>query len=780
MAITALHLTNFRRHVDTDLRFDSEAQVILVAGDNGAGKTTLLEAITYALYGEGRHGRRHLDRLVRRGAELEGMQVELELTAGGTTYRVLRRLDNRVSSAVLYADSQPLVEGPTAVTAEVTRVLGMDAAGFRLAVVAQQKELDGLASLRPAERAAQVARLLRLDVITRARDEARVLFRRRREVLAALGTGPDLPTLAAQVQHEQDLLQASDEALTEAAAGLRELDASLASSSDLVSRYADAQSTLARAEATVAAAAEEVARAAHDLQQVQVPDAPADPDLDPDAVARQAAEVERSLAQAEATQQIREHRALLVRDVADVAQRLQALADPDRPTSTTAEAEAVLLRQAAEDAHGQVDRCRRERDQAVAQLAAARAAADAADEAARRAGDLGSVCQECGQPISQQHRHAQRQQLDAASRDAAQRVGDAEQRLAVADEEVAAARRVADAADQEAQRAGAALPALRAVEAEVSDLQRRHATYSANLERLPEPAQVDLDDLYARRAVLAAQQSAWQDFTQRLRVREQAVERRRLLDESLAAARGRLALAQQGLQGAQVDPALAGAWLQRSQVQAARDAEAELVAALTTQRAVACERLAAAKDRLSAAEAELASRRGLQDEAADASVAAGLLDTVAARLSTRIRPALEGSVSELLALLSAGRFTAVSISDGYDISVVDDGTARPLSEFSGGEADLIALAVRLALAAVVVERDGGAGPGFLVLDEVFGSQDPGRRRAIMAALRNLRGSYGQIFLVSHVGGLDDDADVVVEVTAGMDDDGLRSADAVAA
>ena len=33
----------------------------------------------------------------------------------------------------------------------------------------------------------------------------------------------------------------------------------------------------------------------------------------------------------------------------------------------------------------------------------------------------------------------------------------------------------------------------------------------------------------------------------------------------------------------------------------------------------------------------------------------------------------------------------------------------------------------------------------------------------MTALRGLRGTYGQILLISHVGGLEDAADVVVEV-----------------
>jgi exonuclease SbcC len=88
---------------------------------------------------------------------------------------------------------------------------------------------------------------------------------------------------------------------------------------------------------------------------------------------------------------------------------------------------------------------------------------------------------------------------------------------------------------------------------------------------------------------------------------------------------------------------------------------------------------------------------------------------------------------------------------------------RQISDLSGGEIDLISLAVRLGLSSVVSERHGSGGIGFLILDECFGSQDTGRRTSIMNALRNLKSSHGQIFLISHVGGLEDSADAVVDV-----------------
>src|SRR4051812_44060298 len=115
--ITNLHMQNFRRHADTELSFAADSQIVLLSGRNGAGKTTILEAVTYSLYGVGRHGKRHLTKLVRRGAELEGMQVNMTFLVGDVTYEVVRRLERGKSSAQLYANGNLIVQTADGVTA---------------------------------------------------------------------------------------------------------------------------------------------------------------------------------------------------------------------------------------------------------------------------------------------------------------------------------------------------------------------------------------------------------------------------------------------------------------------------------------------------------------------------------------------------------------------------------------------------------------------------------------------------------------------------------------
>jgi exonuclease SbcC len=79
-----------------------------------------------------------------------------------------------------------------------------------------------------------------------------------------------------------------------------------------------------------------------------------------------------------------------------------------------------------------------------------------------------------------------------------------------------------------------------------------------------------------------------------------------------------------------------------------------------------------------------------------------------------------------------------------------------IERFSGGEADVASLSARVALSRIVASR-GGNTLGFLVLDEVFGSLDAGRRNNVLLALERLKRSFGQIFIISHVPEVQDSA-----------------------
>jgi DNA repair protein SbcC/Rad50 len=119
-------------------------------------------------------------------------------------------------------------------------------------------------------------------------------------------------------------------------------------------------------------------------------------------------------------------------------------------------------------------------------------------------------------------------------------------------------------------------------------------------------------------------------------------------------------------------------------------------------------------------------------------------------LTARARPMLEVEASDLVRELTDGRYERMEFDDNYRVRLLDRfDDSYAIERFSGGESDVASLSARVALSRIVASR-GGNTMGFLVLDEVFGSLDAGRRNNVLLALERLKRSFGQIFIISHV------------------------------
>jgi exonuclease SbcC len=128
----------------------------------------------------------------------------------------------------------------------------------------------------------------------------------------------------------------------------------------------------------------------------------------------------------------------------------------------------------------------------------------------------------------------------------------------------------------------------------------------------------------------------------------------------------------------------------------------------------------------------------------------GLFTLFFRTLTSRARPMLEAEASALVRDLTDGRYERMEFDDNYRVRLLDRfDDSYVIDRFSGGEADVASLSARIALSKIIAARGGGT-LGFLVLDEVFGSLDAGRRNNVLLALERLKRSFGQIFIISHV------------------------------
>lgn len=767
--ITYLRLENFLRHQATEIHFEPQHQLVVVSGANGVGKSSLFAAISWALTGEAPKGLK-IDQLVSWGAELEGCEVEVRFDVGGEAYQVLRRRSGIKTTASLYTgEGVLLADSPKAVAAEITRIFGVDSAGFRLAYLAEQRELDGLSEMTPAERARAISRMLRLDVLAAAKQKAREAFNEARIRTQTVANDVDLDALRAAVDEARTARDAATAGLTEARQALSVIDAELAATADVDLAYHTAQKAVAAAEATLAAVRAEHDRMTAAVARFQVPSPLPAPDRSADVIEKEATDLERAIVAAEHAANTARQRHTFEQELAEVTARLETIdvkfgeiGEPDTRTDRRAELDAhrAKVSDALEAARAEI----------AQQREVAAAARSRGQEAARRLArldEVGASCDACGQSVGDEHREQHAAELDATIAQARSEAAEAQQAADQAEQQASTLADDLRRSDQALQELGYNDLAYDQLIEEQEQLQRRAATYRASLDRLPDE-HPDVDALYARRAELRLELD--QARAAAARQGEIAAASRRLveLQEALAEVESRLTDATAAVEHAQPSADLTERMLDRGKLTETRRTEAEMVAHLDRQVAVNSERLSGAEKAFEQGERRVAAKRDHARRARVAEQASVLLTDVAETLATQIRPALEGVIANLLAQMSDGRFTDVSIDDEYNVMVSDDGKQVSLSSLSGGEQDLVSLAVRLALAEVVTERHGAGGAGFLILDEVFGFQDSSRQQTILSALRTLRASYGQILLISHVGGLDELADMVITVSASED------------
>ncbi len=145
-----------------------------------------------------------------------------------------------------------------------------------------------------------------------------------------------------------------------------------------------------------------------------------------------------------------------------------------------------------------------------------------------------------------------------------------------------------------------------------------------------------------------------------------------------------------------------------------------------------------------------------------------LVQAVSDRLVRKVIPRTEYYMLQLLPLLTSGRYhdmhlltqpEEAAVSGGsFSMSVWDSMAGEYVSKsaLSGGTADQLSLALRLAFAIATLPRELTATPGFLLLDEPLSSLDRGRTQALVDALTSdlLNQHFEQVIVVSHSSAFD--------------------------
>ncbi len=770
MLIHRLRLCNFRQHENTDLELGTGLTGIV--GPNGAGKTTILEAITWALYGmPAARGSRETIR--RRGAPPRArVEVELEFTLGPHQYRIVRSLNN----AELYQDGDPtpIANSIGTVTDRVTRLLSMSRDEFFNTYFTGQKDLAVMARMSAPERAQFLSRVLGYERIREAQGrlkERRAVLRSRLETLRAALV--DLVELDAADASTKSRLAAARKAEATAQKGFTRADAKLA---EMRPRWEQAQNLREAAlaleteirvtEPRVLAAAKRVERlerevaegkeAARLLKEASRVIAPL-PNLreEADALGRQADSWR--LRQGLLRQQ-QEVRTLLT----SVEERLAGLAAPTEleATATRVDGLRVSLASTASEIEGM--RTTRVRDAQDAQTKRQGLLAQYQELKDQRqlivdAGPEG-ICPTCARPLGSEYPamlellDSQIEQVVANGNFYKQRMEQLQQEPA----ELVVAEERRTTLERELSEATAELGRLNAQSQEMGrlrDERERLLLRVEELQRTLDPLRADFDA--ARHEVVLAEIKELEPIALQAERLGAVCERTKVITADLEAALGERT--QVGQLVAKLTADLKALGHSEAAFRELRDAEA---AADKGRREAELTLVRARSETGAATEAvEAVARRRAERVAREreVTVAAGDLELhqeldraftdLRSDLNAGMRPDLSDLASGFLRDLTHSRYTGLELDEDYSATVMDDGD--PKEVISGGEEDIVNLALRLAISQMIAER-AGQPLSLLILDEIFGSLDDVRRVAVTDLLQALTDRFPQVILVTHV------------------------------
>jgi len=784
MRLRALRLQNFRQHVDTLLEFENGLTGII--GPNGAGKSTILEGIAWALYGN------TVARGTRESIKYHGatprssVRAELEFELGPHRYKVVRGL----TSAELFVDggTAPVANSIGSVGALLEQRLGMTSREFFTTYFTGQKDLAAMAAMGAADRGRFLSRVLGYDRLQKAQELAR---QKRGEVIAALRalsqSMADADLLAAEVQAAQIAVRAAESALVHATTQLADLDALLVqaeprwrASERALARDVELQTTIIRAEAGIELAQRDAERArvaVHEAEQVAGGLAAVLAELAPLPARRAELQLlEERSRQAARRQALTEEIARLGSSVTAAASRLEQLA-PAATLRSEVQASLVEARVAALAALELANARRTDwvRDRQEVETRRTQKRDEYVDirtqyDTLKRLG-TDAPCPTCLRPLGASHTalveelgdklevlrvegvyfkqrdeqlqvepddlralDVRRVETDTAVRALERKELKIEQAMK---EQVEKERELTLLVSQRDERVRAVSELASEYDAVHHAGVRRSVTTLTNLEVRHAAAKGVADDLPNRATTLDA-------ATQTLQAA------RATMDEARAARtmHGFSAGQHAAVQGAFE---LAARRRQESAVvRAGAESDAGNAAGALARSMTAAEQAARVREQ----QRQLETERRVHDEL-DAAYA-----ELRAELNARLRPELGEIAGSFLTDLTDDRYNAFELDENYEIILIGSGIPRQV--ISGGEEDLANLVLRLAVSQLIAERSGQPF-SLLVLDEVFGSLDDQRRANVVELLRRLQDRFEQVIVITHIDGVRDGLDRVLEV-----------------
>jgi len=787
MILHSLRLYNFRRFRRAEIEFPEN--VIGLLGRNGAGKSTLLEAIAWALYGS-RASRTDKAQIRSQFAdEHDNCEVELTFKLGSEKYRVFRSLagKNAFGEAALYhGDSLvPAAVRDSGVNQEIEKLLGLDQRAFEVSIFAKQKELAALGDLQNEERRKIVSRLINLEAIDRARQNVMSEANAKRKFLEGAQTMQvDIPVLEQQLAQQQARLLVAQDSLQQIEERSQQFAAQLATARKKLDEESARRDQHHRLQADLAAIRIRQQGLANQQRQLEkdqndiVAEQPRLEALRPSRAEAEKLRREREALQWQQQQTIRlqEKQQAVKTFLEQIHARqneagewqrqlgdLQKLVEQEKAVEARyQQAQADLLKWRAEE-----KQLGRELESIKTRGTDFRAKLDEVQKLGTQ-----SPCPICKRPLAEHFDNVVKYYENELAQLRKDYVAKDEAR-----KKAEAALKQAEGVEENIRQEKAKLGEQRVRLSQLQNNLLRHQNEIDNLQKRLQTVQNEIHGIgpvtfdAARLAQVHVELRQVEAQAQELTKLETHANQLPELNRRLAEVQKQTAEAKQREAELQTQSGVLQ-YNEEVYFDARRTHDDANANYLRSQQEVgeAKAQVAAAAAEARNLEQALAKARELQAAIASAKHEMVVLDSLQdhlknfrSELAGRLRPLIADRASELLRLITAGRYSLLELDESYNIFLYDQNSRHGIARFSGGEQDVANLCLRVAVSQVIAQRTGKPPLQFIVLDEIFGSQDEERKLMLLAALQQLNNYFRQIFLVTHVESIKDSLPVVLQV-----------------
>ena len=785
MRLHSLEIENFR--VVRRARLALPDQVIGIIGPNGAGKSSLVEAVAWALYGNraARSGKEEIRSSYASGDS--HCLVNLEFELGREHYRLERRLVGRTErpEVILFRQGSRESSGATETERHVAQLLGLDWRGFRTSFLARQEELNALADLAAGQRREHLAGMLGIDRLDRALQAVKEDRRGYEQTVAILQqqvSQQDVlkDELLRRQEHVRGLeshsltvegaWRVTKSRLSEAEAKYREHQTRQASCSQLEARREAIRATvrplseqlpgLCSRESTLLAAGQELGRLEQQLVGLE-------------GLRAEWEDLKRRRETARARTELSGRSDLLNAELTPTEQKLSSFRKSEADSAAELDSIPADIVRQKETAVARLDDARRRWADHKGELAAEEKSLAQLRKQLESIQQVGpeTICERCLRPFGDDlpgikehltNEHAQTERACVALRDS----------LAKSLKEGEALKREADDLERRRQRRAELESQVGLLRQQIGELDNRRKQLREQRKQIEEQLALlgATEPDVERFDFVSAEISRLEGL--RATALELKGEVKGLPGIQASIARLREQLATLESEAIRVDGDIARVGFDRSAFEQAAAQLSETQQKLDEVKIAhldAIKELEIARRELKLKEEELArlAEIGIRLEQSRtdqfyAEKVTSLFSDFRKFTISRIRPRLAELSSQLIAEMSGGRYSLVELDEDYDLQVMDNGEYFGIDRFSGGEKDLASLCLRLAISLALTES-AGLDRSFVILDEVFGSQDANRRELIFESLANLKTRFPQMILITHLEELKHKVETLIEL-----------------